>query len=324
MKKIILFTLIGLFALLLSGFLFEEISRNSANSISSEGQLADIGEHKLHYNKKGENEPTIVFETGFDPTGHLQWYQLQQSLSQYYTTISYDRAGILWSERGKNPKTLDNITDELHALLDTINASKPYILVGHSFGGMAVRKYAQKYPSEIRGVILIDSQCPTDSTYLSSELFTMVNEGLPVNFLKFANRFGLARLLFKNMFPKTEGYAYQNTRMPALLHKSAYAILEEQERMDQFKREAGEVRSIGSIPLYVISATDSERYAHIISDAKLEKELVEAWAKMQKDMLSLSSNSKQILVPHSGHYIHEDQPSAIVEVIKEMISETRR
>jgi hypothetical protein len=82
-------------------------------------------------------------------------------------------------------------------------------------------------PKDIGGVILVDSQCPDDKRYLSPELYKMVNQGLPGGFLKFANTFGIARLMFKVMFPNEKQYTYQNSLMPALLFKSADAILEE-------------------------------------------------------------------------------------------------
>ncbi|OBX19024.1 hypothetical protein A9996_18930 [Gelidibacter algens] len=287
------------------------------------GQLVEVANHKLHYYKKGENGPTVVFEAAFDPAGHLQWYNLQQEISKFATTISYDRSGILWSERGDNPKTGEKIAEELHSLLEQANVSKPYILVGHSLGGMLLRSFVSKYSDEVSGVILVDSQTPNDEEYLSPELYSMVNQGLPAGFLKFANATGVARLMFKGMFPDTGDYKYQNTVMPTLIHKSAHGVLEEQEEMNNLKKEANKIKSFGSIPLSVISAGDSQRFSSFIKDENLKMEMVNAWEMMQKDLLKLSTNSKQIRVPNSGHYINQDQPDVIIGAIKSMISETK-
>jgi pimeloyl-ACP methyl ester carboxylesterase len=306
--------------LLIIGFLFERKSRNDAEKIKSGGQFVEVENHHLHYYKKGIGGPTVVFETAFDPAGHLQWYNIQQELPSSYTSVSYDRAGILWSDRGKNIKSGEEIAKDLHLLLEKINAPKPYILVGHSFGGTLTRFYVNKYPKEVGGVIFVDSQCPDDEKYLSPELHKMVNQGLPSGLLKFANTFGLARLMFKGMFPKEKQYEYQNLIMPALLYKSADAVLEEQDQMKSIKKDASKIKSFGSIPLYVLTAADEKRYNSMFKDEKLKIEMLNAWNKMQKDFLLLSTDSKQILVPNSGHYINQEQPKVIENAINDMVT----
>ncbi|WP_025144368.1 alpha/beta fold hydrolase [Pedobacter jeongneungensis] len=313
--------LVALLALLLlAGLIFEQKSRHDAEKINPDGNFALVENHKMHYYKKGNGGPTVVFETAFDPAGHLQWYHIQQQLPVSYTSISYDRAGILWSERGKNEKSGIKIAEELHSLLEKSGVPKPYILVGHSFGGTLVRFFVSKYSKDVGGVILVDSQCPDDQRYLSSELYNMVNQGLPSDFLKFANTFGLARLMFKGLFPDTKEYEYQNSIMPALLYKSTDAVLEEQQDMISIKKEASKIKSFGSIPLLVLTAADKERYNSVIRDKKLKNEMLIAWNKMQKDFLLLSTESKQILVPNSGHYINQEQPKVIKEAISEMVN----
>lgn len=318
-KRIIPIVLAILILALLTGFIFERISRSKADKIQPDGQFAEIEGHKMHYLKKGTGSgPAIVFETAFDPAGHLQWYHIQKDLPQNFTTFSYDRSGILWSERGTHPKTGEKMAEELHLLLEQANVPKPYILVGHSFGGTLVRFFVNKYPQDVAGVMLVESQYPDDKKYLSPELYTLVNQGLPGGLLKFANTFGVARLIFKNMFPKQPQYQYQNSIMPALIHKSAYAVLEEQEQMSSIRKEAAQINSFHSIPLYVMTAGDATRFDTFIKDPKLKNEMIDAWDKMQKDLLKLSTDSQQIIARSSGHYINQDQPEIIEEAIAEM------
>ena len=317
-----LFILIGL--LLVIGLIFEKVSRSNAEKIKPGGQFATVDNHRMHYLKEGNGGPTVVFETAFDPAGHLQWYTIQNKLPKNFTTISYDRSGILWSERGGNLKSGEKIAEELHSLLEKANAPKPYILVGHSLGGMLIRFFVKKYPEDVGGVILVDSQYPNDEKYLSPELFQMVNQGLPSGFLKFANTFGLARLMFKGMFPDEEKYRYQNLVMPALIHKSAYAVLEEQNQMESMKKESAKINSFGTIPLTVITAGDKNRFDSFIEDEKFRTEMLNAWSEMQKDLLNLSTNSRQVLASKSGHYINEDQPEIIENAINEMINSTKK
>ena len=108
--------------------------------------------------------------------------------------------------------------------------------------------------------------------------------------------------------------------MPTLLYKSAAAILEEQHEMASIKKHASNIKSFGSIPLYILTAADEKRYESVIKDEKLRMEMLAAWNKMQMDFLLLSTASKQILVPNSGHYINQEQPKVIEDAINEMVN----
>ncbi len=320
LKRIGLGLIMLVLLLLMVGFIFERKSRKDAEKITPDGNFVKVDGHRLHYYKKGNGGPTVVFETAFDPAGHLQWYNIQQALPDSYTSISYDRAGILWSDRGDKPKSGDEIAKDLHQLLEKANVPKPYILVGHSFGGTLTRFFVDKFPSDVAGVILVDSQCPDDEKYLSPELFKMTSQGLPSGLLKFANTFGLARLMFKNMFPDGKEYEYQNSIMPALLYKSVDAVFEEQDHMSSIKKEASKIKSFGAIPLYILTAGDEKRYDSFIKDEKFKLEMLTAWNKMQSDFLLLSTNSKQIIVLNSGHYINQEQPAIIVDAINDLMN----
>lgn len=210
-KRIGLVLISLVMVLFLSGFIFERISRNNAEKIKPDGKFVEVENHLMHFYQKGNGGPTVVFESAFDPAGHLQWYNIQQKLPISFTSISYDRSGILWSERGENPKSGEDMARELHLLLEKVNAPKPYILIGHSFGGTLVHFFVNRYPKDVGGVILVDSQYPDDQRFLSPELYKIVNQGLPGGFLKFANTFGIARLMFKGMFPNEKQYTYQNS-----------------------------------------------------------------------------------------------------------------
>ncbi len=121
------------------------------------------------------------------------------------------------------------------------------------------------------------------------------------------------------MFPDDKQYEYQNSIMPALFYKSADAVLKEQDHMRSIKIQASKIKSFGSITLVVLTATDEKRYDLFVKDEKLKKEMLTAWNKMQNDFLLLSTNSRQIFVPNSGHYMNQEQPKVIENDINEMV-----
>lgn len=125
------------------------------------GRMVDLGSHRLHVLESGSGAHTIVMEAGLMSTV-LSWSELQRRLSESYHVVSYDRAGLGWSDLGPMPRTADQIVDELHAMLQRAAIPPPYILVGHSFGGLTMPLCAARYPRETAGMVLVDPVAPAE------------------------------------------------------------------------------------------------------------------------------------------------------------------
>jgi len=125
------------------------------------GRLVDLGSHRLHLLELGQGSPTILLEAGLMSTV-LSWSDLQRELSRSFRVVSYDRAGLGWSDLGPMPRTADRIVDELHAMLERAAIPPPYVLVGHSFGGLTMPLFAARYPEEVAGMVLVDPVAPAE------------------------------------------------------------------------------------------------------------------------------------------------------------------
>ena len=118
-----------------------------------------------------------MLEAGIASTS-LAWVGIQRLLKDDARVIVYDRAGLGWSDRPKSPRTLDAIVEELHAVLEHSGAPKPYILVGHSFGGLIVRSFAVRHPGECAGLVLVDAVNTRDWVPLSAASAAVWGAGL--------------------------------------------------------------------------------------------------------------------------------------------------
>jgi pimeloyl-ACP methyl ester carboxylesterase len=136
-------------------------TRKDARVYPPPGRLVDVGTHRLHLIESGHGSPTILLEAGLMSTV-LSWTELQRTLSESFRVVSYDRAGLGWSDSGPMPRTADRIVDELHTLLERAAISPPYILVGHSFGGLAMPLFAARFPDEVVGMVLVDPVAPAE------------------------------------------------------------------------------------------------------------------------------------------------------------------
>src|SRR4051794_27041474 len=124
------------------------------------GTLVDLGGYRLHLDIQGPAEgPTVVLEAGMGSFS-ANWYWVQRALAHTMRVVAYDRAGLGWSDRGSVPRDAASIARELHAALQAAGIEGPYLLAGHSFGGLPVRAFATLFPDETVGLVLVDASHP--------------------------------------------------------------------------------------------------------------------------------------------------------------------
>lgn len=173
------------------------------------GSLVDIGRgRRLHARATHADTgaPAIIFESGISATS-INWIVTQPHFAELAPTCSYDRAGLGWSDPPRGPFTCDSIVADLAALLDRLDLAKRYVLVGHSYGGLLVRLFAERCPDRIAALVLIDPVLACVWQHPDPEHHRIQTRGLTVTRLgAHLARFGVIRFL----------------TLPVLLRKSAY------------------------------------------------------------------------------------------------------
>jgi pimeloyl-ACP methyl ester carboxylesterase len=118
-------------------------------------QLVSVGGRRVETRIDGSGAPPVILEAGFTG-GRLQWWPVEHAVSKETLTLAYERAGLGRSDTAEEPRDAEHIALELHDLLETLQLKPPYVLVGHSAGGLYVRVFAHRYPTEIAGLVLVD------------------------------------------------------------------------------------------------------------------------------------------------------------------------
>jgi len=311
----LLFSLMMLVAVVILGILYEQNKRYSAKkSFTDNGTYVEVNGEKLHYHLEGNGKATVVFESGIDFRGHLIWKKIQPEIAKFATTLSYDRSGILRSSRGDKDKTAKNIAEDLHALLEKVNISKPYILVGHSLAGLPFRYFVDKYPDDISGVVFVDASSPEQIKRLPEKLQKKMLPKSPLPWItKLLLNVGVIRILMNSFLKKTdkEGIFLNNrVEINAYLINSILATNDEVASIESMLDEVKDIKSFGEIPLSIMAATKS--------DMKKHDEMVKIFNTIAKENLSMSSNSK-IIWADCGHYIPLEKPQLVIDTIKEML-----
>jgi len=264
--------------------------------------------------------PIVVFDAGLGD-GIYSWSKVQNNVSEFASTISYDRAGIVWSERGSNPKSNKQISSDLYNLLIKSKVQKPYIIVAHSLSGLTLRNFISKHNKDILGVIFVDVAHPNQNNRFPKEATSLFYK-TPPWLMRFANAIGIVRLFFNPTYPNTDENDPINIKAKALNPKSISAGIEELQNFESISNEAAKITTFGMTPLVIITGASPKRYKYL-ENIVLEKKLYNIWSELQKDLLNLSSNSKQILAKKSGHLVQMEQPELIIESINQMILKYR-
>ena len=183
-------------ALLVAGFLYQRIGGSlDRRRYTGPGRWVEIERgRRLYVVEKGSGGPAVLFEAGIAAT-NLNWHHIQETVSRFTSTASYDRSGLGWSSPSSTVRTPGNIAAELHTMLQSAGIKPPYILVGHSFGGLVVRRYAVTYPEDVAGVVLIDPMRCKEWPPLNPAKQSMIDRGKKLSgYAILIARFGLARL----------------------------------------------------------------------------------------------------------------------------------
>jgi pimeloyl-ACP methyl ester carboxylesterase len=263
---------------------------------SMPGQLVDVGGHRLHISCTGSGGPTVVLEAGLGEPAVMMASRIQPAVAIGTTVCVYDRAGRGFSEPATEQQDGLTIATDLHTLLVRAHIPGPYVLAGHSSGGVYVKVFAARYPADVAGMVLIDSQ-PSDAI-----------DKLP-GFAGFYNGFrrasglapSLARLGALRLFyatavaglpprPRAEERADWSTA------RHYRSLREEVLGLKAALTQSQELTSLGDKPLVVLTAA---------------KDAQAGWLPLQDEMVGLSSNAVHRVARNATHTsLTEDESDA--------------
>ena len=332
LKIVILRMIVGLLVLvaglLLCGTAYQFIATKlDARAYPAAGKMIDIDGYSLHINCSGKGSPTVVLDAGMGCSS-LGWSLVQPEITKFTRVCSYDRAGMGWSDTSSLPRTSEHIAQELHKLLKNAHIPAPYILVGHSSGGINVRLYANMYPDEVVGIVLVDASHEDQLQKLPEEM-TNISFNQPL--LLFLNAIGFIRLM--TYLPKNRS-AVEELPLPAdakkvwstenCVAKRMKTTFEEHVLFkDSCKQLKNSENRSTNKPLTVITAGKSSDLTKAGYSQELVDQFTIAWDDLQKDLVAKSICGKQIVAEESGHMIVFEQPEIIVDAVREMVTDIR-
>jgi pimeloyl-ACP methyl ester carboxylesterase len=298
------------------------------------GSLVDVENgRRMYLSQMGAGGPTVIFESGIAATSQ-NWAGLQKSVSSFARTVTYDRAGLGWSSPSASDRTPSNIVRELHTLLQQAAVPPPYLLVGHSFGALVVRRFAAEHPGDVAGVVLVDAMRPEEWPPISEAQRKTLEHGMRLARIAMPlAHLGVARLLITSMFGSS-------SRVVQTIRRAARA--DGQLIVERVTGEVGKmprevwpvVAAHWSSPrfyhglaahLRAIPATVREMQAADPIEGIPVLVLVAGNAEpLSPDALRrIAPRARQVIAEKSEHWIHLDEPHLVLKAIRGMIEQIR-
>jgi pimeloyl-ACP methyl ester carboxylesterase len=301
--------------------------------------LVDVGGFKLHLNCSGNGAPAVVLDSALGGSS-LSWTLVQPEVARFTRVCSYDRAGFGWSDAGPIPRTARRLAGELRTLLDRAAVPPPYVLVGHSFGGLVMRIFAATYRADTAALVLVDPAHPEDWVKPAPKEQVRIDRGarlcrqgakaarlglarvaaslVSVGALGAAR--GLARAVSRGgLSREDEGILAPIWKLPPEARRLLKRLWTQPKFFDALGSQIESIcvsaaetleaggGSYGDLPLVTISATDPGEYR----------------LRQQEALARLSTRGRHIAASNSGHWIPLDEPDVVVAAIREVVGAVR-
>jgi pimeloyl-ACP methyl ester carboxylesterase len=308
-------------------------------TIPPPGRLVDVGGFRLHINCAGDGTPAVIFDAALGASS-ISWSLVQPGVARLTRACTYDRAGFGWSDPGPLPRTAGRIAAELRTLLQCADVQPPFLLVGHSFGGLVMRVFARTFASDVAGLVLVDPAHPEDWVTPAAKEQIKIDRGIRLcrhgaraarlGLARFAIALasvgarGPARALVKaasrgGLSREDEDILAPMWKLPPAVRKPlrqfwARAAFFEAigNQIESICTSAAEVLDAarggyGDLPLVTISSTDPGDYRLRQEDA----------------LARLSTRGRHVVASHSGHWVPLDEPDIVIAAIRDMLETIR-
>lgn len=283
------------------------------------GQLVDVGGFRMHIYCTGIGSPTVLLESAADMMS-ADWGWIRPEIAKQTRVCAYDRAGMGWSDPSPLPRDARQVSAELHLLLNKAGIEGPYILVGHSVGGLYVRMFANQYPEEVVGMVLVDPGHPDMDTRIPALQAQNQSDAQLVRTMQILSYVGIPRLLGVGKTNAAGLPVQQVAEVNAFVSTPRHwaSLLELIQATPKTYDEVRKTGSLGDRPLVVLSADTAW-----FSPGAPADDARQTLNELHAELAGLSTNSSHRIVAGATHasLVHDQKDAqatilAIADVLR--------
>ena len=256
-----------------------------ASTYPAPGALHSVGDHDLHIDCRGHGRPTVVLVNGLGEFS-ASWARIREAVAPTTRVCAYDRAGQGWSDDVAHPQDGIAAADDLHALLAAAGETGPFVLVGHSIGGPYAMTYADQYPDEVAGMVLLDSTSPRQFDVIPAYPVQYALMQRAYGVVPTLARLGLGALLAGSHLPADDAAPVDAM---AATPRAGRNARDELSMLPAVFRQARALATLGDRPLVVLTSAENARDT-------------DGWTAAQEQMAGLSTNAvrRDAATSHAG------------------------
>jgi len=309
-RRLLLNPVLVILVLFTLGGAYETIGRATAPTVTMQGHLVDVGPYRLHIQCTGSGSPTVILQPGGGGSA-ASLGLITPAVAKDSRVCVYDRAGRGWSDPAATPPDGAQVATDLHNLLARAHAPGPYVLAGHSFGGLYVRTYAAMYPDQVAGLVLVDSTASHNTPVSPQQAGSYSLLHHASSLFAATSWLGLGRIVADNDFAYLPPTYRDDARTTAATGEEMGGFIDEFLIANKSEAEAGALRDFGDKPLVVLTASSGNS---------------PGWMGDQNKSATLSTNSIHRVVPGATHGSFVDNPvhaATITQAIHDVVVAVR-
>ncbi|MFJ1550486.1 alpha/beta fold hydrolase [Streptomyces sp. NPDC088246] len=297
----------------------------TAEAVPPLGEYCEVEGRRLLLHRLGSGSPSVVFLPGGGTVG-LDYWNVQEKAAELTTSVVYDRAGTGWSDRVELPRTSAEVTDELHHMLRSADIPAPYLLVGHSLGGLYARHYATRFPDETAGLLLLDPAHEDYNAYMPQQLVDQWESWDPDQALPDELPDEVVQM-YRSLFAKELADWPEGIRGPLTeRHVSPEWLrvgFQEAKNVNQLYDEMRRAAPLPDVPMIVLTAMGIDAFKEAVtvgeSESLLEEE-IQGKARLYTALAASVPRGENRLIDGAGHVtMHWRRPDAVLQAVQDLL-----
>ena len=301
------------------------------------GTFARVGGHRLHYRCEGEGTPAVIFDAAIAASS-LSWSRVQPEVARFTRTCSYDRAGLAWSDARTTPLSMAALVNELRQVMQQAHLPPPYVLVGHSFGGLVIRAFARAHREQVAGLVFVDPLHPEEWCRPTRQQRRMLRGGVFLSRVgAVLARLGIVRFMLSRLSGGSPGLPRRVSRIfgPEAATLLARMVDEVQKLppdvLPAVQEHWSNPKSFRGMWQHLLAVPECS--AEVVAGADVLDEIPVVvlsaerrdprWVAADAALARLSKHGRHIVSPRSGHWVHLDDPGLIVDVLRDLLVQLR-